>query len=63
MVILPAIMCQNLAGATHWHLRACLRLGFDRVEVENLQRTIESIVQTCGESLDKIGRVADVEND
>ncbi|MCJ1407307.1 hypothetical protein MMC19_001378 [Ptychographa xylographoides] len=63
MVILPAIMCQNLAVATHWHLRGCLRLGLTRIEVEQLQRTIEGIIQACGKSLDKIGRVADVESD
>ena len=63
MVILPAIMCQNLAGATHWHLRGCLRVGLDRSEIEQLQRTIESVAQACGKSLDKVGRIADVESD
>ena len=63
MVILSAIMFQNLAGATHWHLRGCLRLGLSRTEVEQLQVTIESIAQAFGKSLDKVGRVADVKDE
>lgn len=63
LVILPAIMCQNLKMATHWHLRGCLRVGISRGEVDEIQGVIHAIAEACGKDLNKIGSVSDVESD
>ena len=62
LVILPAIMCQNLRGPTSWHLRGCVRAGITRPEVEQIQQVIERIAAYAGRKLDNIERVADVED-
>ncbi|KAH9206274.1 AhpD-like protein, partial [Leptodontidium sp. 2 PMI_412] len=63
LVILPAITCQNLNMATHWHLRGCLRVGISRDEVEEIQSVIHAIAEACGKNLNKIGSISDVEDD
>jgi hypothetical protein len=60
LVILPAIMCQNLIKETHWHFRGCLRVGMSHAEVDQLQSIIKDIAETCGKELVHIGNVADV---
>lgn len=59
LVVLPAIMCQNLRGPTYWHLRACLRVGMAAEEVEALHKVIERVAAFGGKTLD-VQRVADV---
>ncbi|KAF2838818.1 hypothetical protein M501DRAFT_1004642 [Patellaria atrata CBS 101060] len=60
LVILPAIICQRARFATRMHLRACLRVRFDRDEVEHLQRCIEGIVALCGKDITGMLRVSDI---
>ena len=59
LVIMPAIMCQNLRGPTYWHLRACLRIGMSVEEVEQVQDVIESVAAFAGRNLD-VQRARDV---
>lgn len=59
LVVLPAIMCQNLKGPTYWHLRACLRVGMMPEEVEAIHKVIERVAAFGGKTLD-VQRVADV---
>ena len=59
LVILPAIMCQNLKGPTLWHLRACVRAGISAEDVELVQQTIEMLAEWAGKRLE-VGRVKDV---
>jgi len=59
LVVLPAIMTQNLRGPTYWHLRACLRVGMEPEEVEAVHKAIESVAAYGGKTLD-VQRVQDV---
>lgn len=59
LVVLPAIMAQNLRAPTYWHLRACLRVGIEAEEVEAVQKIIEVIAAHGGRTLD-VQRVRDV---
>ncbi|WVN88931.1 uncharacterized protein L203_104146 [Cryptococcus depauperatus CBS 7841] len=63
LVILPAIMCQDLKGPTDWHLRGCLRLGLTREEVDAVQRVVERIVTHGGGKLSQIGSVWDIQDE
>ncbi|KAK4100184.1 hypothetical protein N658DRAFT_508121 [Parathielavia hyrcaniae] len=59
LVVLPAIMTQNLRGPTYWHLRACLRVGMEAEEVEAVHKVIEAVAAHGGKTLD-VQRVEDV---
>jgi len=60
LVVLPAIMTQNLyGGPTYWHSRACLRVGLEAEEVEAIHKVIESVAEYGGKKLD-LQRVRDV---
>jgi hypothetical protein len=59
LVVLPAIMTQNLRGPTYWHLRACLRVGMDAEEVEAIHKVIEAVAAHGGKTL-TVQRVKDV---
>ncbi|KAJ0345475.1 hypothetical protein COL154_012020 [Colletotrichum chrysophilum] len=59
LVVLPAIMTQNLQGPTYWHLRACLRVGMEPDEVEAVHKVIELVAAYGGKTLD-VQRVKDV---
>ncbi|KAM7214739.1 hypothetical protein V8F06_009904 [Rhypophila decipiens] len=61
LVVLPAIMTQNLRGPTYWHLRACLRVGIEPDEVEAIHQTIEAVAAYGGKTLD-VQRVKDVDD-
>lgn len=63
LVILPAIMCQDLRGPTDWHLKGCLRLGLTREEVDAVQKVIERIVAHGGGKLSQIGSVWDIQDE
>ncbi|KAM3512999.1 hypothetical protein MY11210_003399 [Beauveria gryllotalpidicola] len=60
LVILPAIMCQDLKGPTDWHLKGCLRLGLTRQEVAAVQKVIERILARGGGKLSQINSVWDI---
>jgi len=59
LVVLPAIMTQNLHGPTYWHLRACLRVGIEPEEVEAIHKIIEAVAAYGGKTLG-VQRVKDV---
>jgi hypothetical protein len=63
LVILPAIMCQDIPGPTNWHFTGCLRVGFTREEVDAVQKIIEKIVTHGGGKLSRIGSVWDVQDE
>ncbi|MCJ1476133.1 hypothetical protein MMC13_004798 [Lambiella insularis] len=62
LVILPAIMCQNLKGPTLWHLRGCVRAGISLADTELIQQAIELIATFAGKTLD-VGRVGDIKDE
>ncbi|KAI1127086.1 hypothetical protein F5Y10DRAFT_201551 [Nemania abortiva] len=57
LVVLAAIMAQNLREPTYWHLRACLRVGMQSVEVDAIH--IEGVAAFGGKTL-QVQRVFDV---
>ncbi|KAJ8130971.1 hypothetical protein O1611_g2653 [Lasiodiplodia mahajangana] len=59
LVVLAAIMSQNLYKPTYWHLRACLRVGIEPVEVDAIHRVIERVAAYGGKTL-SVQRVFDV---
>ncbi|KAK4182183.1 hypothetical protein QBC35DRAFT_457551 [Podospora australis] len=61
LVVLPAIMTQNLRGPTYWYLRACLRVGIEPDEVEAIHQAIEAVAEYGGKTLD-VQRVKDVDD-
>ena len=60
VVILTAIMCQGLKAPTIWHLRGLRRLGIDAVDVEALEKAIETIAEWAGRNTSDWPRVTDV---
>ena len=62
LVVLPAIMTQNLPKETAWHLQGCLRVGICREDVEKIQQSIEVLAKFAGRKLDRVPRVKDVED-
>ena len=63
LVILPAIMCQNLSGPTLWHLRACIRAGISPADTERIQQCIELVADYANRPVDKVGRVVDIKDE
>jgi hypothetical protein len=61
LVVLPAIMCQGLRGATGWHLRGTRRLGVGMQDVEGLQLCVETIARWAGRDTEGWVRAQDVE--
>lgn len=60
LVILPAILCQNLKAPTMWHQRGCLRVGISRTEVWQVQKVSEAIASFGEGVLDRIRDVSEV---
>lgn len=63
LVILPAIMCQNLKGPTQWHLRGCLRVGMTKEEVDKIQKVIEVAAAAGNRAKLDVGRVWDIDGE
>jgi hypothetical protein len=63
LVVLPAVMCQNLIGPTLWHLRCSLRVGVSKDDVELIHQAIEIVARFAGRELPSIGRVDNVEDE
>ncbi|KAF2237706.1 hypothetical protein EV356DRAFT_527469 [Viridothelium virens] len=63
MVVLSAIMIQNLKNETAWHLRGTRRVGVSEQDVETIQQCIELIAKFAEVSLHKVPRVADIEHE
>lgn len=60
LVLLPAIMCQQLPGPAMWHLRCCVRAGIPREDVEQIHQCIEMIAAWAGRDIKNMGRVSEV---
>ncbi|GAP91781.1 putative DNA polymerase alpha subunit B [Rosellinia necatrix] len=57
LVVLPAIMCQNLSGPTSWHVRASQNVGIGREDVKKIQLVTGMIAAFAGLDLDTVERL------
>ncbi|PWY65817.1 hypothetical protein BO83DRAFT_381270 [Aspergillus eucalypticola CBS 122712] len=63
LVVLPAIMSQNLRIETHWHIRGTRRLGVSLEDVRVLCEGVKHVAGFYGRVLDKVPGVEEVEGD
>ncbi|EFW98968.1 hypothetical protein CMQ_4820 [Grosmannia clavigera kw1407] len=63
MVVLPAIMSQNLKTETWWHIRGTRRIGVSKADTKVLWNTIKNIAAHYGQQLDRVPGVDEVERD
>ncbi|GJP93889.1 hypothetical protein AnigIFM63604_009146 [Aspergillus niger] len=63
LVVLPAIMSQNLKIETHWHIRGTRRLGVSLEDVRVLCEGVKHVAGFYGRVLDKVPSVEEVEGD
>lgn len=63
MVVLPAIMMQNLPTETHWHIRGTRRIGVSRADTEVVCRCVHMIADRFDVRLNKVPTVEQVEPD
>ncbi|KAH8427255.1 uncharacterized protein LDX57_004968 [Aspergillus melleus] len=63
MVVLPAIMSQNLKLETHWHIRGTRRLGVCKEDVQIVWDAVQLVAEFFGGKLDKVPTVEQVEDD
>ena len=63
LVVLSAIMSQNMPLETHWHIRGTRRIGVSRHDTEVLYRCIGLAADHFGVSLHKVPTVEQVEPD
>jgi hypothetical protein len=60
LVILPAVLCQNLRLPTRQHLRRCLQLGIKKDDIEQIHRCVEMIARFCERPVDNVERISDI---
>lgn len=63
LVVLPAIMSQNLRLETHWHIRGTRRLGVSSADVKVLCECVRLVAGFFGVKLDRVPSVEEVEAD
>ncbi|KAL4968935.1 uncharacterized protein BDV14DRAFT_167025 [Aspergillus stella-maris] len=63
MVVLPAIMSQNLPNETHWHIRGTRRLGVPIEDVKIVTECVRTVSEFYGVTLNKVPSVEEVEKD
>jgi hypothetical protein len=63
MVVLPAIMIQNLKNETHWHIRGTRRVGVSREDTQVVWDCIQLVAAFFNLQLTKVPTVAQVEPD
>lgn len=63
LVVLPAIMSQNLKLETHWHIRGTRRVGVSKEDVQVIWDTVKEISTFFGITLNRVPTVDDVEPD
>ncbi|KAL2851465.1 hypothetical protein BJY01DRAFT_209052 [Aspergillus pseudoustus] len=61
LVVLPAIMSQNLPNETHWHIRGTRRLGVPIEDVKAVTQCVKLVAEFYGVTLDKVPSVEEVE--
>lgn len=63
LVVLPAIMSQNLRLETHWHIRGTRRLGVSREDVGVVCECVRLVAGFFGVGLNRVPSVDEVEGD
>ncbi len=63
LVVLPALMMQNLGTESHWHIRGTRRLGIEKERVEVICECVKTMGAVFAVRMDKVPAVADVEYD
>ncbi len=61
LVVLPAIMMQNLPAETRWHIRGTRRIGVSRPDVEVVCRCVRLVADHLGVRLHRVPTVEEVE--
>ncbi|RJE22862.1 hypothetical protein PHISCL_04807 [Aspergillus sclerotialis] len=63
LVVLPAIMSQNLRLETHWHIRGTRRLGVGIDDVKAIWECVQLVARFFGVNLNRVPSVEEVEAD
>ncbi|KAI8665674.1 hypothetical protein LRP88_03819 [Fusarium phalaenopsidis] len=63
MVVLPAIMSQNLRLETHWHIRGTRRIGVSKEDTEVVCDSVRAVSEFFGIKLNRVPTVDEVEPD
>lgn len=63
LVVLPAVMGQNLPRMTYWHIRGIRRLGVLKEDVKMVCDCVHKISRFCGVELDRIPEVDVVDSE
>ncbi|POR34810.1 Uncharacterized protein TPAR_05017 [Tolypocladium paradoxum] len=63
LVVLPAIMSQNLLHETHWHIRGTRRIGVSKKDVQVVWDAVQGISAFFGVKLTRVPTVDEVEPD
>ncbi|CVK95135.1 uncharacterized protein FMAN_13334 [Fusarium mangiferae] len=63
LVVLPAIMSQNLPLETHWHIRGTRRIGVSKEDVQIIWDSVKEVSKLFGAELHKVPTVDEVEPD
>ncbi|KAF4446571.1 DNA polymerase alpha subunit B [Fusarium austroafricanum] len=63
LVVLPAIMSQNLPLETHWHIRGTRRIGVSKEDVQIIWDSVREVSNFFGNELNKVPTVDEVEPD
>lgn len=63
LVVLPAIMSQNLRLPTHWHIRGTRRIGVSKEDIQIIWDAVKTISAFFGINLNRVPKVGDVESD
>ncbi|KAF5022727.1 hypothetical protein F66182_5275 [Fusarium sp. NRRL 66182] len=63
LVVLPAIMSQNLPLETHWHIRGTRRIGVCKEDVQAIWDSASAVSEFFGNKLSKVPTVDEVEPD
>lgn len=54
IVVLPAVMSQNLPRMTYWHVKGCRRAGISNEDVQMLCECVHAVARVCGAELDRV---------
>lgn len=63
LVVLPAIMSQNLRLETHWHIRGTRRIGISKEDTQVVWDAVLGMAKFFGVALTKVPTVDEVESD
>lgn len=63
ILVLGAVMGQNLPGETYWHMRGLRRLGLPKEDVQMLCDCVREVAHFCALELDRIPPVESVKSE